>query len=1064
MAFFNDIPLNTNISKIPTLLIDISESTSINFIDKSILRSYIDVINNHVDSDYYNLIFWNSNDINKDNIYANILKEELNNIINSKKSNSATDISTAFHYMPKSWLVKNDIDIYILTDGQTNRDKYNFNNQIKELFKTERNIRLNIITIEGKNTDYKKHYDNIGNPIYYTLKENNLMKYVKLFVSYNRLYKNKCFINYLNFDDDNNIQYGDKYFNIINLKDFLIYIKNEIINNETNDLDNNELIYNLAMTTYKILLKMPKTLHYDFINIICGLFTINNYNISYTIRNEINNHFSGKSNTLQDYNKTRDKLFERANESLKENIKNCISIKNKFMSFTKNKIIVSDYSQIKESIKFDKNNYKNGCITINECKIPIFPYYDENMNIGKHEFNNQCLRQWMRLIYGLYFVETVNSDRLLYLILTLLCINYNSTDNLNTKKAISNLALIMYDRRRYGSGGIKEIDFIENNKPLLLTGEDIDETLDYCILKFGLNIDNTNLWLNIVKMFENVKILNTQMSLYQCEIIVELEFNKIETIYYYTEEVEKYNCLDNTFEIVESDVEYNIKPHTIGNNITCSPKIKFNTIINKCPICYEENIECLNLCNVIKEKYNYDDVIIDDFYKLNTEIIDNLVKSNRYKRFEECNFRYKDFKINNYLTIENDKNINKIQIKTIDEFNEIMNKKYGFINELNMKNLCVAGGLCRSILYNETENDIDIFCYGLSKTELLERYKEYIKDLNNYFKTKNMDVKLITLYKENTNVLELLCMNRELFVDCETVKDVLDNNDNFKLLYKVQLILVAYETIQDIADNFDCEICKLFYKDNNLYLGEYTELCLRYNVNMIIKPYTRITNEIRLIKYYYYGFNIICYDENEKNKYNEIISSGTYIDDDGEISTNKTMGKLYNNIINKTRINTLYNNIINTGTNLYNNIVDKNHIVNNTFSYIEFMNKNETIIYYKLLKEDYELSNYDNGHIEIEVLYMDEVNDKRGIITLNKLNETEQNIENDKSVKSDSDSEEEIVVKQKYKKNYIKQVSRSDNDNLSINSDTSKEDVVLTPNKDTTENSISLILPTNNTV
>ena len=144
---------------IPIVLVDKSGSTqSLMSTGKSIMITFADIISKHIKSKY-RLMFWcDKYEIIDDIVYLDETKEIIDDIIPA----GMTDMSMAFEFIPVEWLSACH-NIYILTDGDINEDKYNFALQIKTLTELNPNIKLHIISLEANNHDYqnKEYYAGI---------------------------------------------------------------------------------------------------------------------------------------------------------------------------------------------------------------------------------------------------------------------------------------------------------------------------------------------------------------------------------------------------------------------------------------------------------------------------------------------------------------------------------------------------------------------------------------------------------------------------------------------------------------------------------------------------------------------------------------------------------------------------------------------------------------------------------------------------------------------------------------------------------------------------------------
>ena len=105
--------------------------------------------------------------------------------------------------------------------------------------------------------------------------------------------------------------------------------------------------------------------------------------------------------------------------------------------------------------------------------------------------------------------------------------------------------------------------------------------------------------------------------------------------------------------------------------------------------------------------------------------------------------------------------------RTEKQFKKKIQEKHNFLTKINMNNVCIAGGFCRSMLLNQNVNDIDFFFHGLSYDKLSSRLYELMNEIIGIIKQDIPNAMFLVLYKDENHVVELLCfeINEKLKYD-----------------------------------------------------------------------------------------------------------------------------------------------------------------------------------------------------------------------------------------------------------------------------------------------------------
>lgn len=844
----------------PIILIDKSGSTTSNMKSgKTILSAFSDVINKQL-SNYksFHVLFWCTSVFVVDKVIG---MSELHNVIedvNTSKNyeRDGTDISVAFKKMPKEWL-ENSKNIYILTDGDVTDDTYKFSDLVKDMMKKYDDKRLHIISVENNNKDYNKETIGAGNKIYQMVKSNGLTPHVKSFISYNNMYTDKHYVNLYNPDvHEGYVPYEDKCFPVTKLSLFVQYIleENKKAIRSGNKDKINKTIHNLTFTLYHLLKGKALKIQNDIIDMFCALFPMDYLEIRNLLKAEISNHSNGMTNTYQEYQAKRNQLFERANESLTENTAESISHTKQLSLMTipvrtSTGLTIFECNKADTNVKINTHTFGNAGIKIGSHTIPIFP-----MTIYRKDFPNQCLRQWIRAVYSKIFGETVNSDIVLYKFLGEVLKVYLSDVNDDVKKGYIEMALVMLDRRRYQSGGIKEIEHLLAGNPPLPVYDDfnaMNHILKECSIEF--NVEPYTFWYAVVNMLGDERLVKNQLE-YCRKCLIKDQINpkniidelkqkmniKIDCIKIDFPEYDfcDYVTLDDTSETGG----YKIKKHFVGDYV-CDPKyvVSKETLwtINKCPICHSD----INLFDNILPKTEYDiqhnnvEIECDHFNTNKHEIINAHKLTNKLINIDNINFKTASYEFN-FPYITKEMSPYSVINGTSKKINDVIKDKYSFLMGLDMSNVCLAGGFCRSVLLGQEVNDYDFFLFGLSDEDIVIRVKKLISDLATI-----LCGVFMVLYKSNTNVLELLRV------------------DNLgKLSHKLQIVLLNHKSVDDIFSRFDLDSCCVGVTKESDVFGvnfcERSEFAYKYMINVVDETMYSPSYDYRLHKYFEKGFSI----------------------------------------------------------------------------------------------------------------------------------------------------------------------------------------------------------------
>ena len=963
---FNDI-----IDDIPIVLIDNSGSTDTKMLTgKSILNTFGDVIDMHITKNYH-LMFWS----NKHKIINHIISiKNTLSVIKDITPDGQTDISVAFNFMPNEWLSRCD-NIYILTDGDVNKNKYNFVSQINKLTKSHPNIKLHIISVEPNDKDYSKNDYYAGNAIYDTIKKNKLTNHIKTFFSYNDVYtvaSGKYYINLCNPDfKEGYIPFGDKYFPITKMPQFIQYIDTLVKNQKNDSVSVEKILHMIAVTVYHLAINKPIKIQNDIIDMFCRIFVgeLSYAEIREALCKELSNHQNNMSTTFQEYKNNREKVFAHANKCITSDTINSIACC-KQLSYitipieTATGLTIFEHNNDFGSVLLRENKYCNAGIKIGNHCVPVFP-----KKIIQSTFSNQCLRQWIRAIYSQQYNKKTNSDIILYKFLGTVLKVFLSDVNDSVKTTYINLALVMLDRKRFQSGGVKEIDhLLDGNPPLPVFDkfEKMNDILRECAAEFG--IEPYTYWYAIIRVLGNENLIQNQKkycseslakdNLTSKNIIEKLKaklkinithtkMNRQDYEYYC------YISLDDT----SLSGGYTIPAHSIGNNI-CSPKYviteaSYNLLKGtglSCPICYTklDNFEHIGPKPISEIKYN---ILTSKMFDMLSHIV--FTEKNIVHNTDLIEINQLDFSTTSYDIaiphIVSGMNPHLMVNRTRAEFMKAVKESCGdFLLSLDMQNVCVAGGFCRSILLDQAVNDIDLFIYGLTDKEIVPRFKKLVSDIIDL-----LGGSYIAVYKSNTNVFELL---RYTLI-----------GDKKMTSHKIQIILIKNKTMASILDRFDLDAAKIIFNGKDVYFNSSSYNSCKFMINIVNEKFYTPAYDFRLKKYFDLGFSVVVPQFDLQSFDNEIqlgtckFSNCVVVNNKIVVTSFDMIGKTQNIMSDK-----LYEPVLE-------GLSSNEDTIDTTLKYIGKMNKDKKIINYVEIIEKFDETLYENL-FEGAIKFVSEIN------------------------------------------------------------------------------------------
>jgi hypothetical protein len=739
---------------------------------------------------------------------------------------------------PSLCIVKDDLiknkkqnkDIYIFTDGEIH-DKNAINESLANLYAEK--INIYIITFENNDKNYDEKNCHAGNTLYSHLNENNKMNFIKKITQYNNFHKTG-YVALNNFDvPEGYYPFKESIFSTSKLTNFLEYIEKEI--NQTEDeILLFKISYDLARTMFYITKDKTSNIKHMIVNRISSYFknTIIYSQVRTLLLNEIDNHINHKSSTFQDYKSKRDNLFENTQLKLLRDVKNNTS-----------KIYVDEY--ISFPIETDNGIYIFKCdqeqisesIQINKLNFDFSCFAFDNFTIPVFpsdiildEEYDQCLRQWTRAIYSKVHNLNVTSNKVLIVFL-FDCFYVSLSESLS--KEIQN--------------GYRKMALVMLNAKIYGTNKTIIESLcekniipsfyyfNYLINKHGLEISLETVWSKILLFLAQEDIYNKNQN------------QEIKGLIKWNECIFK----KNNWSISENIQEINNNAHV---KLKIQNKLFLNEI-SQVTLVSNSDVNLIKIDDIVfnASKYNIKNIVVSD-------VLNNM-----------C-----------------------VNTKTKNDFIKKVEKLYPFLLELDMKNVCLAGGFVRAILLEQKMKDFDFFLYGLQDKEYESRTIKLIKDLIKIIKQHDVNkdninekkYKFLYIYKPQYNVFEIIYiydptnhLNEKFDLDnfaeykfstLRRFKKGTDKDEKFfeegdekgiKMIHRFQIIMCKFNSISAILDSFDLAPSCVAFDGTEVYFTKDGMDAYKYMVNLVRKNKYTDLFEHRVSKYLSYGFDI-CFEDN----------------------------------------------------------------------------------------------------------------------------------------------------------------------------------------------------------
>lgn len=456
--------------------IDASGSTTAKFNDTSVFNKQCDLVQN-LPHKQFRLIVWGSKSehqyFKNSGFYIpsmNVLtRDELRQwcrILSSSVGafGCSTQTHLAFEGVPPQWF-KSGIPFYLVTDGQIDHRMTDGRNGVPAQYLATQiqtivakyNIQLNVIAVDARVVDLSKaeNLDSAaGCDVYNIIKASKLTSSVCNFTShtlsgvYTQINKIRPPAGY--------IPYGNKYFLEVNMPQFITYLQGILVQSSENQQI--DIIQHLSVTLTYLTRDKPVRQRNAIIQQMSNLFTLLAPSIvTSQLTDLVNAELDGSASMLANIRHDLKNLFAEAGRLLLKDMRKAISLgehqNDRFVTVPINgRVLTGPARLVTEPTYLCGNKYNNAAYTGN---LPAFPL--NSSNVFQHTVNDaqvlsdQCLRQWLRAVYGSMFNLNVTDDELIYIVLGVNLIIHRSDVSQVVKISFKQLAYCMLRKKRLNS-------------------------------------------------------------------------------------------------------------------------------------------------------------------------------------------------------------------------------------------------------------------------------------------------------------------------------------------------------------------------------------------------------------------------------------------------------------------------------------------------------------------------------------------------------------------------------------------------------------------------------------
>jgi hypothetical protein len=850
-------------------------------------------------------------------------------------------------------------DIYVFTDGEING-----NTQIATKYLTDllqKNVNMYIVSVEPRAHNYLTHPTNAGNALFALIKSNNLTSKVKSFVCYNPTHK-AGFYNLQNITvPDGCAPFQSQLFKLADLGKFVDFVEN-LVTTMMGDHDRLvKLTHDLAQTMFYVCKGKSETIKKQLIAIITNVFATTSVatQMKEMLQVEMSNIAVGKASTYHEYRLQRNKSIEQVQIKLFENVKQNVDASGtctRWMSVPLQTdqltqyVLTSDSTSVNHALRIYGKSFLNSCIKFGEYTVPMLP-----MQPASTSQEQDAIRQWIRTVYSYKHRKGFNSEMLLYLYLCDTLSMHFSTLGEEASAMKSHANTMMQNVRSFE---MTDYAYYMKNRPS-------DYMLNKCLVYMGLIPHDQDfatpqvatlrnqLWYGMCFTVDPVlahtqyqlqmqaqaaattavtaaaaAAASTAMESYTEESIMTTLQGLVPkmTVFAATHNAQVYTCHVNGTQLdTTTDMVYLLEPHKLSTNAKCPATVALSqtaydaikTTDFVCPVCNaSKNQTCFMQLEPEPESTTSTTAfkIIEDICSIPFEMLETpfaLMTSSTTSANDTSLLKLDDLNLGfvayetRYPILHDTLNQKFVTMKTSDKFKYRLESQYSFMKNVDMTNVCLAGGLCRSLLLGQKPKDFDFFFYGsgadYSPQNTLQRVMTQI--MTNAKTIPN--VKFLIMHKPIFNVCEVIMIEdpkdflgssftldfydkykfkslnkfdrytvidpvkgtirtqSELFADMvEPTSDMFKNyfedgdGSGVKMLHRLQFIMAKFDSISDVLANFDLPACKVAFDGTNVLFTEASQYAYKYMVNLVSEHEYSALFDHRLSKYMSYGFSI----------------------------------------------------------------------------------------------------------------------------------------------------------------------------------------------------------------
>ena len=532
---------------IPIALVDASGSVTSSFLGQTIFDKLMNLL---MDVGTIRIIFWNSNRYPNTFFQGGIymlpfvvkkesISQTFKHVFRNITDTCLTDPHLAFECIPDEWINNKDMTrIYFLTDGEigysriSSIDKTLLETQlgtaIVNLFKKHNNIQLNIMSVENRSVDLslkESVQSAAGCDVYNVIMNHHLTQYITKFISYTTNNPNGFVHINKNTPPTGFLPYGEKYFSVLKVGEFIQFIMTELAKAQTED-EQLQIVQNLSNTLATLTKDKRPEITKGIIGTFCDLFKTTKIDpmfVQLILTESIQKEVVGSASIYAEYRSQLKDLYKKADELLLDNVKNAIGlIGNKFVSLPMDgKIIIGNHRFVDQCVFYQGRTYHNAACMLGKVLVPVvYGGIDGSLSL----MNQQCLRQWLRIIISkLYGVNPMDDD-VIYLMLGLVLQVSLSEVSDDLKTTFRHLGFIMLRKKRMKTD-MTELERLQNGElPADNHGglESFTRLMNCPLARLGIKMSPLSFWYAVCLALGDEQLILRQ--LIHCGDAIQKEF------------------------------------------------------------------------------------------------------------------------------------------------------------------------------------------------------------------------------------------------------------------------------------------------------------------------------------------------------------------------------------------------------------------------------------------------------------------------------------------------------------------------------------------------------------